>query len=555
MTICFFSATKRVVTLAIWATLLSLALLVLLRSSSSSIHFRVLSDRTASSTHLDTIAEHPIRTLVRKAETTFDELLSRQSTSFEMAVSEYLRRYRRDPPPGFEGWYDYATKHDSMIIDDFDIIDETLAPFLRMSGVEVKRRLDHARDSIPLILHCRPSDHQQQAGCDPLGEGILESLWEAGILQHLPELDILISGIDEPRVLLRSDGGRVGHGDNDALADWTDFSHRHVWKEVTAGCPYDRMHGVKQTVSATRKLETLGLNLCVSTSDAIDLCRHPEYSDMHGFWGSPSNFNAIRSNVPILSTAVPSTMRDIPFPAGAYLNGAFTYEESEDIPWENKTAGLYWAGKTTGSFQEAAGQAWKKGHRQRFVSLANNLENRAQTYFWRSSESEMWQKHVSSELNQSLYSVHFTSVVQCADELTEHAIRDYFQIHDEDPRAEAFKYTLTFDLDGNGHSARFYRLLNSHSLPLKQTVFREWHDERLQPWLHYVPISLSMGDLPEVVRYLADEEEGRQVAALMAERGRQWSLRALRPADQAIYLYRLMLELARLQEPGRPALG
>ena len=62
-----------------------------------------------------------------------------------------------------------------------------------------------------------------------------------------------------------------------------------------------------------------------------------------------------------------------------------------------------------------------------------------------------------------------------------------------------------------------------------------------------------MNDLPEVVRYLADEEEGRQIAAMLAERGRQWSLRALLPIDQAIYVFRLMLELALLQDPDRPA--
>jgi hypothetical protein len=160
---------------------------------------------------------------------------------------------------------------------------------------------------------------------------------------------------------------------------------------------------------------------------------------------------------------------------------------------------------------------------------------------------------MSSTLNRSLYDVKFTGVVQCADLATEDAVRAYFKIHDAEPRSEAFRYTLAFDLDGNGHSGRYYRLLNSRSLPLKQTVFREWHDERLQPWQQYVPITLSMEDLPEVVRYLADEEEGRQIAAQMAERGREWSLRALRPVDQVIYLFRVMIELSRLQEPSRPA--
>jgi len=174
-------------------------------------------------------------------------------------------------------------------------------------------------------------------------------------------------------------------------------------------------------------------------------------------------------------------------------------------------------------------------------------------YLRRRGGSVVWEGRNSSTLNQSLYNVHFTGIVQCADSTTEETVRAYFNIHDVEPWREAFRYTLTFDLDGNGHSGRFYRLLNSHSLPLKQTVFREWHDERLQPWQHYVPISLSVEDLPEVVRYLVIEEEGQQMAAQMAEIGREWSLRALRPVDQAIYLFPLMIELSRLQNPSRPA--
>ena len=302
-----------------------------------------------------------------------------------------------------------------------------------------------------------------------------------------------------------------------------------------------------------RDLRTNGFDFCIDKLEAVDLCSHPKYRHMHGFWRSPTSFSATRSRVPILSPAVLSTMGDIPFPAAAYLNPAYTYDESEDMSWEKKTAGLYWAGKTTGSFQEPADQAWKQDHRQRFVSLANDLEPRTHAYLWRPNGSDTWQKRSSSVLNPSLYTVHFTDVVQYADQRTNDAIRGYFHVHDEEPREEAFKYTLTFDLDGNGHSGRFYRLLNSRSLPLKQTVFREWHDEHLQPWLHYVPISLGMEDLPEVVRYLADDEEGRRIAAVMAEKGRLWSRRALRPVDQAVYIYRLMLELARLQDPGRPA--
>lgn len=72
----------------------------------------------------------------------------------------------------------------------------------------------------------------------------------------------------------------------------------------------------------------------------------------------------------------------------------------------------------------------------------------------------------------------------------------------------------------------------------------------MQPWLYYVPISLEMDEVPEVVRYLV-EEEGRGLAKELALKGREWTQRALRPVDQVVYLYRLLLELSRLQDPER----
>jgi hypothetical protein len=546
---------RKLATLVLCAALSSLTVYTFLGSSSLSLHLQTPPGRAAaiSDFGITTIAmpEHPIKTLVLKAGVEFNRLLTRQSTTFEMAASEYSRRYQRDPPPGFKVWYEYAARHDSAIIDEFDTIDAGLAPFWGLSGSEVKRRIDSVRDSGPSISHCQLSDGQAHTGCKFLGVELLRLLRETEISRHLPEVDMLINMLDEPRVLTGGDDSSASDRDGNVSLKWTDLSHRRVWNEITAGCHDESSRSTMQFPTAIHESETPGSNFYVNKSDAIDLCRHPEYSAMHGIWRSPMSFSAIRSVVPIISPAVLSTMGDIPIPASAYSSNVFTYEESEDIPWENKTTGLYWAGSTTGSFQQADDQGWKQHHRQRFVRLANGLESKIHTYFWRPKGDVAWRERKSRMLDYSLYNVHFTDVIQYADQTTDDAIRGYFKIHDLEPRKEAFKYTLTFNLDGNGHSGRFYRLLNSRSLPVKQTVFREWHDERLQPWQHYVPVSLSMEDLPEVVRYLADEEEGRQLAALIAEKGRQWSLRALRPVDQVIYLFRLMIELSRLQEPSR----
>lgn len=501
------------------------------------------------------VTDYPIKTLVLSARAVFNETLARQSRTFEMAVSEYLRRYQRRPPPGFEIWYDYAVKHDSPIIDEFDVINKTLARFWKLSGLEVTRRLKSVGKSGPWLSQCEASIIGLQAGCAFLGSELLSLLSNTEDLPYMPEVDMLLNMLDEPRILPihdRRDDYVEDRNKNNTLV-WTDLSHQDVWDEMTADC-YHRNESTTPTLSPKDvPFEKGALDLLDIDWNVVDLCHHPEYQNMHGFWKSPTTLSSVSSIVPVLSPAVVSTMSDIPLPAAAYSNKAFTYEESEDIAWVDKTASLYWAGKTTGSFQGATNEEWKHSHRQRFVALANGLERKTHTYLWRPNSASRWQKHHSSFLNQSHYTVHFTDVVQSADQATEDAIRGYFHIVDAEPREEAFKYTLTFDLDGNGHSGRYYRLLNSRSLPLKQTVFREWHDERLLPWWHYVPISLAMDELPEVVRYLTVEDEGKEIAALLADEGRQWSLRSLRPVDQVIYIYRLMLELSRLQDPSRLA--
>lgn len=109
-----------------------------------------------------------------------------------------------------------------------------------------------------------------------------------------------------------------------------------------------------------------------------------------------------------------------------------------------------------------------------------------------------------------------------------------------------------FDLDGNGISGRYYKLLASKSVPLKQTLLREWHDERLVPWVHYIPISQGMEEVPEIAAYLTGTEMGEELARAVAEGGSEWFGRPLREVDRGVYMYRLFLELARLQDGERP---
>ena len=98
------------------------------------------------------LVDHPIPKLMADAEDKFRSLLSRQSKSLAQAVAEYKRRYGRDPPKGFDQWYDFAVEHDIKIIDDYDAIWEDLEPFWAFDGPELRRRVDQVSSRVYVVL-------------------------------------------------------------------------------------------------------------------------------------------------------------------------------------------------------------------------------------------------------------------------------------------------------------------------------------------------------------------------------------------------------------------
>jgi hypothetical protein len=85
----------------------------------------------------------------------------------------------------------------------------------------------------------------------------------------------------------------------------------------------------------------------------------------------------------------------------------------------------------------------------------------------------------------------------------------------------------------------------------QQELFKEWHDDRLIPWLHFVPIGLSMQELPETTHYFLDDPEGKFIAASIAAASRDWSRRVLREVDATAAYYGVFLEYARLLDDDR----
>lgn len=76
----------------------------------------------------------------------------------------------------------------------------------------------------------------------------------------------------------------------------------------------------------------------------------------------------------------------------------------------------------------------------------------------------------------------------------------------------------------------------------KMAVFREWHEEWLRPWIHFVPLSLKGDEYLESVMYFEEDEIGKLQARRIAEQSSEWAKSALRNEDLEVWLFRLLLE-------------
>lgn len=496
---------------------------------------------------------HPVEALIQQAHINFQNLTQRQSSSYEMAFHEYQRRYRIEPPPGFEAWYRFAASRKSPIIDDFDLIMSTVSPFLAISGQEVNKMMSDAySDGGSELWLCHFSSRHSTTKCkhhyrsyDRHISTLFNELLQ-GLEEKLPDVSFLVNHLDEPRVAipLSEIGTRGSVGKSFNLKR---MSHQPTWEDITRACNFNHSDELDIRDQAP---QTFQLPF-VHDSTTKSLCRHPEYKAMHGLFLSPTSMKLFEGLVPVLSTGAPSTMGDILFPSPAYMESEFQYTlaEENDVEWDKKRNRLYWAGSNTGGF--AIDDKWRSYHRQRFVEFTRNL--RQQRYRYLREHNGLVSCVESPFLNGRLYDVAFTRISQCQRQLCRDQ-RAYFGTKPWADRDQALKSRLVFDLDGNGISGRYYKLLASKSLPLKQTLLREWHDDRLVPWVHFVPVSQSMEELPELVHYLTSTESGRQRAREMARQGREWFFNAFRKDDLSIYAYRLLLELARLQDPSRKAM-
>ncbi|EMD64803.1 glycosyltransferase family 90 protein [Bipolaris sorokiniana ND90Pr] len=488
----------------------------------------------------DNISYHPVELLIRRAQDDFKHLIDKQSKTLEAAETEYRRRYSRSPPPGFAQWFAYAKSKNSVLIDDFDMINKDLKPFWKIAPQQLHESINHVSSFEHLALRkCGFTDgrfHGQGGGwiVEDLGKLLQE------VSQGIPNVEFAFDVVDEPRIIITQhmlDTGGV------SKPEFYDAHHLSIWERTTSACAQTSSPGKLHTI------HDYGLNLVQDWYQSKDVCSHPEFSVMHGFFSSPMTCLLTDAPVPVLSQAAPTSFGDIMYPSPWYTAkmDQGDYKDEADPLWEQKARNLYWAGSTTGSYSWNG--TWRYSHRQRFVQLVQTL-NQTNHIYLEEFKPGQWASYGAVEDHGDLFDVKLTAIIQCDNQDCEEQTK-VFTLGEKEERSRQFHSQFVFDVDGNSFSGRFYTLLRSRSVVLKQTALREWHDERLIPWVHFIPISLSMDELPEVMRYMTTHEDGKRRAKEIADAGREWHGRVLRKEDFTIYLYRLMLELARIMDPNR----
>ncbi|KAJ5579929.1 uncharacterized protein N7459_005914 [Penicillium hispanicum] len=439
-----------------------------------------------------------------------------QSSTPEEAVAEYRRRYQRNPPSGFQQWVQFAQEHGSQVIDDFDQIDRDLEPYRTPEGRRVLRTIKEQQ----VEYHRTKRITITNGSMSSTWGYMYDSEWRRLVdpfLHHLPDSLFFLSTIDEPRILSTS-------GPPPDFISFDDRGGESVEDLVKDSCS-----------QLPRKLTS-------RLGHEKDVCQFDNPGDLHALIASPNSFLYTHSLLPMMSFGRMSAFRDILIPCPCYAAHPFS---EDDVPFLDKKPGLYWRGSSTGG---RAGQfTWRSGHRERFVMFMQSLQKAASALdagqYFGSKADNVDKKQV--KLFKDSIDVHMGAYIQCDDE----ACKDMQRIigeSDIESEDTASNYRYLFDIDGNTMSTRFYRLLSQQAVVLKETWFHEWHDDRLIPWAHYIPITMSMEEIPAVMNFLVNDPDGERLSAEIAHFGSTWSRKVLREVDMSIYLYRLMLELAEL---------
>ncbi len=554
---------------------------------------------------------HPIDRLIRETHSVLGRLLEKRSETLEQAAQRYRERRGRHPPPGFDTWFAEAKKQNAVVVEDFfDRIYHDLTPLWALVPLDLRRQTNKQ----PYVIRVRNGVVEEDMESDtPFSRADQWTKLVKEMMPHIPDLDMPINQMDESRVMVpwekineyvgmeRAQRGfieaheaiteysRLGDADNTTERfdpGWIRGETRKYWDHLSAACPPDSPgYNVSSLPSFDVPVDYPQEPVSAYTfqgyiqnvTGARDPCLQPHLRGLHGSFIDSISMATTHTLTPIFGESKLPQNNDILIPGAVYLDDGrelYSGGQTRGGQWTKKKNAMVWRGVASGA-RNKPGQ-WRHSHRQRFLQMLNGTtvasaqegnETEACTFQLPSSDLYSIPAQREGRLGKwvsSFTDMGFTNLLCDPNDGPEHrrgiGKRGHVRVAGPVVLArehDAYEGAVQPQVPARHRRQLVQRAIPSFPLidepPLKSTVYAEWHDDRIFPWLHYVPVDNTFMDIYAIMDYFLSGRDAQ--AETIAMEGKRWAELVLRREDMRLYVWRLLLEYARVVDDKRDRLA
>ncbi|GAA94535.1 glycosyltransferase family 90 protein [Mixia osmundae IAM 14324] len=506
------------------------------------------------------LPRHPVRELIEHGKKEWADKVARQSRTLEQAVAEYMKRYGRNPPRGFDLWWNYAKENHVILKDEYDQINRDIEPYLALHSQTIRERTAKLAESKQTGTVAFLPDQDPPYAIEPFKartKDLVDML--EPIIPSLPAaFNITISVHD-------GGYGRLAYDHEQHLRNLARTSQivelgarRDGWKgsmnsslaPTAKLCPPDSpMRSFTPDETNRPDYEQYRMpplhSFIYKHKAAMDVCYSPELYWVHGaVRGKPD----LQEAKPMFTWSKVFSHSDLTIVPLEQYRDDYGIDEPQ---WHEKKHGtLAWRGSLTGSsFVVGNEWSWKLSPRWRLHQVANAVSGSRSVLREKPNGSVDTVDKKVADLNRDYFNASVAGKpLQCDDE-TRELIQQTIAFAPKMDNSALFEHKYLLDVDGNGWSGRFHKLMRSNSLVFKASVFTEWWVERSQPWVHYVPVNPDYSDVYDIMAFFEGIKGGTRnedLAEEMAKAGQEWARLHWRREDMIAFMWRMLLEVNRL---------
>ncbi|OXG32358.1 hypothetical protein C367_01126 [Cryptococcus neoformans Ze90-1] len=556
----------------------------------------------------DNATGHPIEMLIERGRKLAEEMDSKIAsvTSVKDSVMDYVTAFGMRPPRGFEAWYAYTQSvpapHPPPLPSLIPLAHRPVLPFLSHPAALLRERVEKLRETDEFIFTltfvpdgqgdrgtaCKTNeewhaeDWRVRENGRVLVRGAAAWSWRCNntltlllpllplmpeeMFSQTPPVELAFSIDDGPRGMIHNTFRERSEALARAGRLWPESQLQQAEQVMrwTYGwswsCPEntplkDRgsdlvLNDLIDDLSAESQYGEESKTFIADFDKSVDYCMNPDLMNLHHVLLSERHRAAVRL-VPTLVTCRTKWNSDL---VGVPLDGVF--ETVKFIPWEEKkNSRAFWRGTATGLFHDKF-SAWRQSQRERLHWFGTNTTGTVPLLLPDGSIKD-WGR---ADLVDKWLDVGLSGgPTQCnVEDGTCAVMAEEIDFKDRVNKQESLKYKYMIDVDGNGWSSRFRRLLQGNNVVFKSTLYPEWFHDMLIPWYHYVPTKLDYSDIFDTLAFFQGSPDGRipgrdDLAKEIAARAYEFVQERWREEDMRSFMYLLLLEYWRLMSDDRKA--